>query len=785
MTFRNALTVSFLLICLSASVFAQPSVVSVSPTPQIITAAPDAVIMLTFDQPINPTTVNSSTVRAFGHWSGPALGSYSLSSGNTVVEFTPNDPFFVGEWVMVSVSNEVESQSGTPMTTGYSWGFWIATEFGLLDLVLKDVIPVRQSGEGHIQVYGAYGGDFNQDGYSDLACPNELTNDVRVFLNDGSGGYGPFSIVPLANGSVPSPNEGGDFNNDGIIDLVVGSGGNDQVHIMTGNGAGGFPSVDDYTAAQAVRGVAVIDLNCDGHDDIVTANRIGNNISLFLNDGSGNFGLPTTINTPLVFETACVATDANNDGLTDIFVGGYSSSEIGLFLGDGFGGLTLSDRISVVGQPWMLAAGDINGDGNADVAAASSSGNNIAVVFGDGAGGIDSAVSYPSGSFPIAIDLGDMDGDGDLDVMSSNYLSANFILHENDGSGVYINPRTYNASSAGSCATFHDRDNDGDLDITNIDETDDLIFLFENLCEPLIDADTIFGPVPLAVQFDGSSCKTPTNWSWDFADGDMSTASSDLHTFNQPGLFQVVLTVEATDSSIESSKPTSIYVHSDTIVVTSVVEQLGQPIRVDLSVRNFVPLTDLTIPFTYAGPLDLTFDSISTAGTRTDYFGLATLLNVFLAQKRATIGLSLTGGQQPLPPGDGVVVSLFFTAENQIEDSNPIEFSDYASYTLEFETIPGAYRPSELNGSVTLIDNCCNGHVGDANGMGGDEPTVADIGQLIDFLFITGSPLPCVAEADANQSGGANPVPGDVTIADIGVLIDYQFVTGTPLADCP
>jgi len=76
---------------------------------------------------------------------------------------------------------------------------------------------------------------------------------------------------------------------------------------------------------------------------------------------------------------------------------------------------------------------------------------------------------------------------------------------------------------------------------------------------------------------------------------------------------------------------------------------------------------------------------------------------------------------------------------------------------------------------------CCAGIVGNINGLGGDIPTLGDISALIDYKFITLTPIPCLAEADINQSGGANPGPEDITIGDIAILIDYLFITGPTL----
>lgn len=79
---------------------------------------------------------------------------------------------------------------------------------------------------------------------------------------------------------------------------------------------------------------------------------------------------------------------------------------------------------------------------------------------------------------------------------------------------------------------------------------------------------------------------------------------------------------------------------------------------------------------------------------------------------------------------------------------------------------------------------CCIGKVGDANGLGGDVPTIGDISLLIDMLFINQNQPECLAEADINQSGGPDPVADDITIGDISVLIDHLFISGVELPDC-
>jgi PKD repeat protein len=51
------------------------------------------------------------------------------------------------------------------------------------------------------------------------------------------------------------------------------------------------------------------------------------------------------------------------------------------------------------------------------------------------------------------------------------------------------------------------------------------------------------GVAPLTVQFTDTSIKTPTSWSWDFGDGSTSTEQNPVHTYSDPGFYEVVLTV--------------------------------------------------------------------------------------------------------------------------------------------------------------------------------------------------------------------------------------------------
>jgi hypothetical protein len=472
-----------------------PSVVSFSPLRQVLNAPRNTQITAGFNTALDPQTVNDSTFRVFGKQSGPIPGTFQLSAGNTQITFTPSSPFLAGEWVTVTLSKGIKSQSSVPMVFGFNWNFWTKAEPGTLNQTLISTIPIRRQGEGLIQTYGALGVDLNDDGRTDLAVVNEISRDFRVFLNNGTGFDTIFAIFNIPSGSFPSPSEAADFNHDGKVDIVIGNAGNNILSLFLATGGANYLPGVSYTAGNHVRGLGIADLDGDGHDDIVTGNRSGNNISLFKNNGNGTFAAPLNINTVGGQETAVMITDANNDGIMDAFVGCYGTSEIVLMLGDGNGGLVFSSRSALTGSPWAIAIGDINGDGNADVAAALSNVNKIGVIFGNGTGGLSPVTTYTSGSFPLAMDIGDVDGDNDLDLISSCYGSGDYKVYSNQGSGTFTNtPITLPASEAGSCITVHDRDNDGDLDLAGIDEVDDLLFVYDN--RPGIGISIISNEVP-------------------------------------------------------------------------------------------------------------------------------------------------------------------------------------------------------------------------------------------------------------------------------------------------
>src|SRR6185369_853781 len=166
------------------------------------------------------------------------------------------------------------------------------------------------------RIYGAMSADLDGDGYADLTTVNEDSADLRVFMNrgDGSGLYHPFLTPPLAIGDESSPNEPGDFDNDGKTDIAVSSTGAGSMWVALGQGDGTYNTAQEITTGFEPHGIAVLDVDGDGDLDLVQAVHGADKLALSLNDGNGVFGTASLFDSGAAGEYALNSGDMNNDG---------------------------------------------------------------------------------------------------------------------------------------------------------------------------------------------------------------------------------------------------------------------------------------------------------------------------------------------------------------------------------------------------------------------------------------------------------------------------------------
>jgi hypothetical protein len=195
--------------------------------------------------------------------------------------------------------------------------------------------------------------------------------------------------------------------------------------------------------------VALVDINRDGHLDLVTKHLLKQRVDVHVGDGRGRFVTLAGGPAGLGFEPGAVALgDVNGDGLVDLVVASRDSRSeyIQVFPGDGKGRFELS-----AGRRYMTSGsgefykpsiwlGDVNEDGSLDIMSANGRRNSIEILFGDGQGAFTAGptVQLHAGLDSYSFAVGDIDHDGHLDLVTAGSGppgSARLALELGDGTG--------------------------------------------------------------------------------------------------------------------------------------------------------------------------------------------------------------------------------------------------------------------------------------------------------------------------------------------------------------
>ncbi len=290
--------------------------------------------------------------------------------------------------------------------------------------------------------------DLDGDGNLDMAIPSTGSGDVELLFGDGSGG---FPVTRNFNAGEPFERfrfpdlhtiQTGDFDNNGIRDLVVNNQMSNKVRVYLGTGGGFYDTPVDLAVTRA-QGVGVADFDLDGNDDIAVASgwRIAgsDNAIVFFGDGAGGF--PRAKVYPFGHRNVGVElADFNNDGFPDVAVAGGGQNRIDVLLSDGAGEFrttsqTNADPIEAAVGRYALAAADFNGDGNQDLVLTVNNQNYVTVYLGNGLGGFVVGRRPGIGFQANTVRVVDFDRDGDMDIVASGRFVGNVALLAGDGAG--------------------------------------------------------------------------------------------------------------------------------------------------------------------------------------------------------------------------------------------------------------------------------------------------------------------------------------------------------------
>jgi len=294
-----------------------------------------------------------------------------------------------------------------------------------------------------------------------------------------------------------------------------------------------------------------------------------------------------------------------------------------------------------------------------------------------------------------------------------------------------------------------------------------------------------FGPPPLPIDFNVKAFGLTVNtWDWDFGDGEtaIDVGSAPSHIYDDPGWYTVTVTMNTVSGPYVKSFEGLVSAYSDSIYIENVNAEPGDTVVVDVSVHNYLPLNEIRIPFSWAGPMGLEYLEYSLEGLRTEYFEMPLQINVDSQNDRATLHLIATssGASPYLEPGDGPVVSLTFAVpDTATVGPNPIQIVGYALWNPMLASHSGEYDPELIAGSVRFT--CCEGTTGNIDCDPAQSVDGSDLSVLIDYLFIhpATAVLCCEAEADVDAGEGIDG-------ADLSQLIDHLFIHPTSVPrNCP
>jgi hypothetical protein len=141
-------------------------------------------------------------------------------------------------------------------------------------------------------------GDMNNDGLIDVAARDWDTGEVSKLINAGDGTFGNATTFPWIVAD-PTAVDCADVDGDHFLDLAVVSYSltSNQVRVFKNDGAGGFAGYSDYTVpGDRLVSVAFFDANGDAYMDLVVGKEgdltVPEDLMLLLNDGAGQFGSP-------------------------------------------------------------------------------------------------------------------------------------------------------------------------------------------------------------------------------------------------------------------------------------------------------------------------------------------------------------------------------------------------------------------------------------------------------------------------------------------------------------
>lgn len=311
-------------------------------------------------------------------------------------------------------------------------------------------------------------GEFNGDGIPDLVTSNFSNRGIWFHAGVGDGRFTESRRIDTLGASGTSDGLAtGDFDEDGHLDFVVSLVSLSAIGLYRGDGRGGFEFAGTTPARSRVRGLAVADFNFDSHLDVAAANGY---LDLFLGDGRGGFSRSPGAEYPFVANVINLkAVDVNGDSIIDLVSANNGAVSVGIFIGDGIGGFESRQLLQVGVGLDQVVIGDLDGDSFVDLAVNQISGS-VWIYPGDGSGFFpeqpNQIVTTPGCCDDLLV--ADLDENGVLDLFVADRRRRTVVTLRRDSSGAFLVDQEFAMDVRASRLSVFDVNGDSSQDLVGI-----------------------------------------------------------------------------------------------------------------------------------------------------------------------------------------------------------------------------------------------------------------------------------------------------------------------------
>lgn len=292
-----------------------------------------------------------------------------------------------------------------------------------------------------------------------------------VFVLQAAAQFGPQQLIEFNEARLPLAQVVLDVNEDGHPDLVASLQVDNVIVWYANDGAGGFgPQQLLIPNAIFISGLTVTDLDQDGLPDLVGISVQPERLVWWRNLGGGTFSAELPIGIPSSQPRCLLAMDVDLDGLLDLLVGTHYAGtlELSRNLGNGdFAPMVIIDSPGYGHH--SLAKGDLDGDGIEDLFTAryNATVSEVAWYRNTGDGTFPTRhVVYLGPDTLNAAGLADLNGDGHLDVYRGSYQEGGVVVYFNNGTGGFSPPTVADSGPyEPRLVIAADMDQDGDQDL--------------------------------------------------------------------------------------------------------------------------------------------------------------------------------------------------------------------------------------------------------------------------------------------------------------------------------